>query len=226
MREERRRKKERNKRKHGVTWSGWGEPRKGCCEEQSEVRRNAVTVDRGPVLVQVLQSPTGTTKNEQNENRAAPLRVHASARSMMRICSRHSPMTYRCWPNGFLSFSKTDLYVQLSDTGRRFTWSSSRHTNHLPLRPFYSTILSSVSWPCLRLNIQLDGILIVSWIAQMTKKNELLGTKRWCLEIARDDCFFLCFYVSPSFFLRALIVPITNNTNAFNVYENIAIRSK
>lgn len=150
--------------------------------------------------------PDRDHENEQNENRAAPLRVHASARSMMRICSRHSPMTYRCWPNGFLSFSKTNLYIQLSDTGRRFTWPSSRHTNHSPLRPFYSTILSSVSWPCLRLNIQLDGILIVSWIAQMTKKNELLETKRWCLEIARDDCFFLCFTCLFSFFFTRLLL--------------------
>lgn len=50
-------------------------------ERQGEVRRNAVTVDRGPVpRAQVLQSPTGTTKNEQNGDRVAQPRVHAQAR--------------------------------------------------------------------------------------------------------------------------------------------------
>jgi len=38
------------------------------CEGQGEVRRNAVTVDRGPVLVQVLQSPMELTKRNNDEN--------------------------------------------------------------------------------------------------------------------------------------------------------------
>lgn len=65
-------------------WSQLKRPRGGeeeMSEGQGEVRRNAVTVDRGPVpRAQVLQSPTGTTKNEQNGDRVAQPRVHAQAR--------------------------------------------------------------------------------------------------------------------------------------------------
>lgn len=65
-------------------WSHLKRPRGGeeeMSEGQGEVRRNAVTVDRGPVpRAQVLQSPTGTTKNEQNGDRVAQPRVHAQAR--------------------------------------------------------------------------------------------------------------------------------------------------
>lgn len=47
---------------------------RGPCERQGEVRWNAVTVDRGPVLVQVLQGPTGPTKRkERRERRYTPL---------------------------------------------------------------------------------------------------------------------------------------------------------
>lgn len=64
---------------------GWRRTKRsmgGIREGQGEVRRNAVTVDRGPVLVQVLQDPARTTKNEQNEKHTpAPRFVH----------HRHSP---------------------------------------------------------------------------------------------------------------------------------------
>ena len=44
----------------------------GLCKGQGEVKRNAVTVDRGPVLVQVLQSPTELTKRNNDENDEYP----------------------------------------------------------------------------------------------------------------------------------------------------------
>lgn len=72
------------RRKEGGGWSHLKRLRGGeeeMSEGQGEVRRNAVTVDRGPVpRAQVLQSPTGTTKNEQNGDRVAQPRVHAQAR--------------------------------------------------------------------------------------------------------------------------------------------------
>lgn len=45
---------------------------RGSCEGQGEVRWNAVTVDRGPVLVQVLQGPTGPMKKKNDENDEYP----------------------------------------------------------------------------------------------------------------------------------------------------------
>lgn len=39
-----------------------------------------------------------------------------------------------------------------------------------------------------------DGILIASRIGRSSEKNELVGTKRSCLKIARDDCFFFFFF--------------------------------
>lgn len=46
---------------------------RGPCERQGEVRWNAVTVDRGPVLVQVLQGPTKPMKRkERRERRYTP----------------------------------------------------------------------------------------------------------------------------------------------------------
>lgn len=82
---ERREEKEgRRVEREGGGWSHLKRPRGGeeeMSEGQGEVRRNAVTVDRGPVpRAQVLQSPTGTTKNEQNGDRVAQPRVHAQAR--------------------------------------------------------------------------------------------------------------------------------------------------
>lgn len=82
---ERREEKEgRRVEREGGGWSQLKRPRGGeeeMSEGQGEVRRNAVTVDRGPVpRAQVLQSPTGTTKNEQNGDRVAQPRVHAQAR--------------------------------------------------------------------------------------------------------------------------------------------------
>lgn len=51
---------------------------RGPCERQGEVRWNAVTVDRGPVLVQVLQGPTGPTKRKERRERryTPPLQAH------------------------------------------------------------------------------------------------------------------------------------------------------
>lgn len=75
------------RRKEGGGWSHLKRLRGGeeeMSEGQGEVRRNAVTVDRGPVpRAQVLQSPTGTTKNEQNGDRVAQPRVHAQATSLL-----------------------------------------------------------------------------------------------------------------------------------------------
>lgn len=92
-------------------WSHLKRPRGGeeeMSEGQGEVRRNAVTVDRGPVpRAQVLQSPTGTTKNEQNGDRVAQPRVHAQARRR-RIFARAIHRTDRpLSPCGFPSFSRT-----------------------------------------------------------------------------------------------------------------------
>lgn len=81
---EKRRKEGGWREREGGGWSHLKRPRGGeekMSERQGEVRRNAVTVDRGPVpRAQVLQSPTGTTKNEQNGDRVAQPRVHAQAR--------------------------------------------------------------------------------------------------------------------------------------------------
>lgn len=49
---------------------------RGSCEGQGEVRWNAVTVDRGPVLVQVLQGPTGPTKKNDKNDECPAARSH------------------------------------------------------------------------------------------------------------------------------------------------------
>lgn len=91
-------------------WSHLKRPRGGeeeMSEGQGEVRRNAVTVDRGPVpRAQVLQSPTGTTKTSKTET-AWPNRVCTRKRAAGG--SLLAPFTERIGPclRGFPSFSRT-----------------------------------------------------------------------------------------------------------------------
>lgn len=89
---------------------------RASCEGQDEVRWNAVTVDRGPVLVQVLQGPTGPTKkNDENDEYPAAAPVSPDPEDRRRRCRRrHSlpgPRVRACvsWPNKFPSFYNADL---------------------------------------------------------------------------------------------------------------------
>lgn len=110
------------RRKEGGGWSHLKRLRGGeeeMSEGQGEVRRNAVTVDRGPVpRAQVLQSPTGTTKNEQNGDRVAQPRVHAQARHIFaRAIHRtvvsvdfHHVFQHACRPCGISSLFRRECF--------------------------------------------------------------------------------------------------------------------
>lgn len=137
-------------------------------EGQDEARRNAVTVDRGPVLVQVLQGPTGTTKKRAKRKPRGPTaRVHARFARRISLFSRHSPTDHHgdSWPDGF--FIVVHVVAHMVSATVRYTQvdvspDPSRGVLMLFFPPrLHLSFLRFVTLPS-QLEIQLDGILIVS----------------------------------------------------------------
>lgn len=137
-------------------------------------------------------SRTGPAKPDRDHEKRAKRRPRgptACARaSAPHLCSRHSPN--RCL-RGF----PPRFPARVSPVRRERFLLSSGENVFLLFR--ISSLLSSSSRD---LASSTDGILIGSRIGQSSERNELVGTKRSCLKIARGDyCFFFFSFFLFSF---------------------------
>lgn len=137
-------------------------------------------------------SRTGPAKPDRDHEKRAKRRPRgptACARaSAPHLCSRHSPN--RCL-RGF----PARFPARVSPVRRERFLLSSGENVFLLFR--ISSLLSSSSRD---LASSTDGILIGSRIGQSSERNELVGTKRSCLKIARGDyCFFFFSFFLFSF---------------------------